>query len=329
MFTKFFCALLFGASLALGSMSSALAQAQPLSRIATIVLYDGPNFTGQSVTIEANQDGSNLVNLGFNDRASSMRVLGDWEVCRDINFGGQCTRYNRDSVLYGPWDNQISSVRILRPNTPTRPTVPGGSQQPVDAPRTGLRLFDGPGFFGQRYDAATDVSDLNRTGFNDRAESLAMARGEVWEVCMDSNYRSQCRTFSEPIANLGDYNFGNTISSMRRLRGGPTTPQRPVVPGGGGYNTQISGETRGEAGVGFFAIPRANGSAIDHCERSSGRSCGDTGADAICRSSGYREAAYYTVANARQYGGTTHVGDGAQCRGGNCGAVINLLCTSN
>jgi len=328
MFTKYFCALISGATLLAIVSGTSYAQTSSASRIAEITLYDGARFNGQSITIRAGEDGSNLVRLGFNDRTTSMRVTGNWEACRDINFGGECTRYSSDTVLYGPLDNQISSVRLLVPNTPTRPTVPGGGSQPVDAPRTGLRLFDGPGFFGQRYDAATDVSDLNRTGFNDRAESLAMARGEVWEVCMDSNYRSQCRTFSEPVANLGDYNFGNTISSMRRLRGGPTTPQRPVVPGGG-FNAQISGETRGEAGVGFFAIPRANGSAVDHCERSSGRACGDTGADAICRMSGYREAVYYTVANARQYGGTRHISDGAQCRGGNCGAVINLLCTSN
>lgn len=311
---------------------SAYAQPSQLSQRAQIELYDGPNYSGQRVTVRAGEDGSNLVSLGFNDRASSLRVTGDWEVCYHVNYGGQCRRFSMDAASLGNFDNQISSVRILVPNNPGRPTVP--PNLPPDAPRTGIRLYDGANYSGQRFDAATDETDLSRNGFNDRASSLVMARGESWEVCMDARFRSQCRTFSDAVANLADYGFDDRISSLRRVGGGPVTPGRPTVPpggGGGGGNglTQITGQTQGANGAGFFPIPRANGAAIDHCARSRDYNCGDSGADAICRMSGYREAIHYTLVDPRRYGGTVHIEDGIQCSGGNCRAIVDLLCTNN
>ncbi|WP_109261725.1 beta/gamma crystallin-related protein [Hyphobacterium indicum] len=317
-----FLAAFAAAFIALAITAEAMAQqTAPLSRRAQVVLYDGPNFTGRSVRIQAGEDGSNLTNLNFNDRASSMRVLGNWEVCEHVNFDGACQRFNSDVANLGGFNDRISSVRVLATiPPPSRPT-------PVLLPRSGLQLYDNAGYSGQTFDAGSDVNNLSNTGFNDRTGSLVMAENETWQVCSDANYRGLCRSFSEPVADLTAVGLNNNISSMRRI-GSPPIPGRPIVPPGGGL-TQLSGETRGENGVGFFAIPRANGSAIDHCERSLSQTCGDTGADAVCRMAGYREASYYSILPPSQYGGTVHVGDGTQCRGRNCGAIINLLCTSD
>ncbi|WP_394693704.1 beta/gamma crystallin-related protein [Hyphobacterium sp.] len=315
--------------------SIAGAQSPQASRIASIILWDGPNFTGRAVTVRVDQDGSNLVNLNFNDRASSIQVAGDWQVCEHVNYGGECRRFSGDAASLGSFDNRISSVRFLQASAPPqRPTVPPSGTRPVDAPRTGIRLFDSVGYFGDRYDAPTDVSNLRSSGFNDRASSLAIAAGEVWEVCVDANYGSRCQRLGSSIPDLSIFSLDNTISSMRRVGGGPTTPQRPQVPGNG-FDPQrpaflnVTGESRGEGGVLFFAVPRVNGSAVDHCANASMRTCGDSGADLICEIAGAREAAGYTVADPRQYGGTVHVESGTQCRGGNCGAIVNLLCSAN
>jgi len=324
-----------GLLLSVGAFSASAQTAQPLSRIASVVLFDGPNFTGRAITVEIGQDGSNLNRFNFNDRTSSIRVAGDWQVCEHANYGGSCRRFTGDVASLGGFDNQISSVRFVGAQTPNRPTVPPSNSGPANAPRTGLRLFDTVGYFGTSFDAPTDVSNLRSSGFNDRASSLALASGEVWEVCVDANYGSRCQRFDSSVADLSTDGMDNTISSMRRLAGGPTTPQRPQVPGNGFGNPQrpaivnVTGETPGVDGVLFFAIPRVNGSAVDHCSNSSLRTCGDSGADLVCQMAGARDAASYTIADPRRYGSTVHVDNGAQCRGNNCGAIVNLLCSAN
>jgi hypothetical protein len=320
-----YLAVLAAGFLALSIGAESLAQIEPLSRRAEIVLFDGPNFTGTNVTIRAGEDGSNLVNRRFNDRASSMRVLGTWEVCEHIRFEGTCRRFNGDVRNLGAFNDQISSVRVVSGNTgPSRPTIPA---LPNETPRSGVHLYDNPNFNGQRHDVPVDNSNLQRTGFNDRAGSLVVAPGETWQVCVDSNYRSLCRQFSDSVADLNAFGLNNNISSLRRV-GGPVTPGRPTVPPSNGF-TNLTGETEGVNGVGFFSIPRANGTVVDHCERSLSGTCGDTGADAVCRMAGYREATFYNILPASQFGGTVHIGDGTACRGRNCGAIVNLLCVSN
>jgi len=205
----------------LGIVGVAEAQTtQQLSIVPQITLYEHVNFRGQSITIRAGDDGSNLINYNFNDRVSSFRLSGGiWEVCTDINFGGECQRYNSDAPNVGSRNDLISSVRLLNQRPPTQRPVP-----------------------------------------------------------------------------------------------------RPM---------RITGETQGANGVGFFAVPRANGNAIDHCEISGTFTCGDSGADAVCRMSGYREAIHYSLVDPRRYGGATHVGDGAQCVTRNCRVIVDLLCTNN
>lgn len=209
--------------------AAAQAQTAQLSRIAQIELYDGPNYSGERVTVRVDQDGSNLVNLGFNDRASSVRVTGIWEVCEHINFGGTCTRIGMDAATLNRLDNRISSVRYV--------------------PQTG------------------------------------------------------------------------------------TTPPRPIVPpsgGGGNRPNRIDGGTQGVNSVMFFAMPRANGSPISQCEQQGRFDCNHSGANAICRVAGYREAVYYTLADPRRHGGTIHIADGSRCTTGEqCLAVVDLLCSNN
>jgi len=57
---------------------------------AQIILYEHEDFRGQS--IRGTDVVKNLRDSGFNDKASSIKVLsGTWEVCSDANFRGDCT----------------------------------------------------------------------------------------------------------------------------------------------------------------------------------------------------------------------------------------------
>jgi hypothetical protein len=65
------------------------AEAQPRGgRGPSATLFEGPNFTGRSVTVVG--DVSNLSNYGFNDRAQSLRLEGRWRLCEHSGFEGRC-----------------------------------------------------------------------------------------------------------------------------------------------------------------------------------------------------------------------------------------------
>jgi len=82
---------------------------------AEIVFYEQEGFQGRNFTT-ARQIG-NFERAGFNDRASSVAVLGErWEVCENARFEGRCVvlrpgRY--PSLAAMGLNDRISSVRIV------------------------------------------------------------------------------------------------------------------------------------------------------------------------------------------------------------------------
>lgn len=81
-----------------------------------------------------------------------------------------------------------------------------------------LTLFSGPGFHGRDLTLRSEAPDLRELGFNDRASSMIVRSGR-WEVCVDVNFRNECRVY-EP----GEYDnldrIGDAISSAREVGGG-------------------------------------------------------------------------------------------------------------
>src|SRR5512134_1695440 len=81
---------------------------------ASIVLYEGDNFTGRSYTVDMRM--GNLDRTPFNDRASSLVInTGTWQVCTDARFRGDCRTLGPGQypVLGGLLEDRISSVRLL------------------------------------------------------------------------------------------------------------------------------------------------------------------------------------------------------------------------
>jgi hypothetical protein len=79
-----------------------------------VVLYELPDFAGQSLVIERNETPS-LGWMGFRDRAASMRVEGGyWMMCTDVRFGGVCRTFGPgDYPRLGPdLDRHIASIRL-------------------------------------------------------------------------------------------------------------------------------------------------------------------------------------------------------------------------
>src|ERR1035437_1051861 len=80
-----------------------------------ITFFENEGFSGRSFTTE--EQISNFDRYGFNDRASSVEVLGGrWEVCEDVRFDGRCIvlrpgRYPSLSAM--GLTNRVSSVRTV------------------------------------------------------------------------------------------------------------------------------------------------------------------------------------------------------------------------
>lgn len=87
----------------------------PLPVASQITFYDQQNFQGRSFTTA--KEVGNLERFGFNDRASSVEVIGErWEACEDARFGGRCVvlrpgRYA--SMTSMGLNDRVSSVRAI------------------------------------------------------------------------------------------------------------------------------------------------------------------------------------------------------------------------
>ena len=118
----------------------------PLALIPQITFYEGDNFQGRSFNTE--NEVANFNQFGFNDRASSVVVLGaPWEVCSDSRFGGQCMvlrpgRY--PSLATMGMNDRLSSVRGMDPSERIDNRRMAPEPVPVyDSRRRGQeRLFD-------------------------------------------------------------------------------------------------------------------------------------------------------------------------------------------
>jgi hypothetical protein len=93
---------------------------RPAGLGARAVLFEGQNLTGRSLALN-NDVVDNLATVGFNDRASSLRVeRGYWIFCTDANFQGECRTFGPGDYPTLPWDlnNRISSGRRISGNYP-------------------------------------------------------------------------------------------------------------------------------------------------------------------------------------------------------------------
>ena len=93
-----------------------------------------------------------------------------------------------------------------------------------------VTLYEFEGLRGQVFTADRPISDLSRYGFNDRASSLVVQRGQ-WEVCEHMNFKGYC-TIVRPgqYPSLAAMGMNNKISSFRRVDGKPAQAYAPPPP---------------------------------------------------------------------------------------------------
>jgi hypothetical protein len=82
-----------------------------------------------------------------------------------------------------------------------------------------VTFFSSDGFRGQSFTADGNISNMERSGFNDRASS-AVVRDGNWQVCEDAGFEGRCAVLRPgEYPTLADMGLGNEISSVRPVEG--------------------------------------------------------------------------------------------------------------
>ena len=175
-------------------------------RRAALELFADGGQRGASAGVNSDRD--DLVDIRFNDRASSARVeYGYGQLCSDSNYRGSCRVFGPGSHDdLGSLNGRVSSARLVDPREENRPQNDEG-----------LVVLYGRAFLkGRGLQVNRDVSDLVHLNFNDQAESLAINEG-TWEVCTDSQFNGTCERMGPGKYEVLDTALDKRISSLRRL----------------------------------------------------------------------------------------------------------------
>jgi hypothetical protein len=194
---------------ALALVASAQAQAE-------IVLYEKDNYVGRQVRQYIQE--ANFDRLGFDDKASSVVVRsGNWQLCADADFRGQCITLNAGSypsLRQLGMNDRISSVRPANGNQDNNSWGGGwgGSNAAVS-------LYERTDYGGRTVDLQGSA-DLAGLGFSDKASSIIVRSGR-WDFCSDADFRGRCTTLGPgSYGNLRSVGLNDDIASFRPSGGG-------------------------------------------------------------------------------------------------------------
>lgn len=183
---------------------------------AEITFYEQEGFRGRTFT--ADKQIGNLERFGFNDRASSVVVLGDrWEVCEDVRFSGRC-------VILRP--GQYPSLAAM------------GLNDRVSSMR---ELSRDARFDENRYAPAPVPAYDNRRRKNERLHEAQVTSSRA----VVATPEQRCWVEQEQVQNLGGYNVPAAI--IGGVIGGVLGHQ---IGGGRGNDIATIGGVVGGAAVG-------------------------------------------------------------------------------
>ena len=80
-----------------------------------------------------------------------------------------------------------------------------------------VTFYSRDGFRGESFTADREIGNMERTGFNDRAQS-AVVQGGSWQVCEDARFEGRCSVLQPgEYPSLSDMGLGREISSVRAV----------------------------------------------------------------------------------------------------------------
>ncbi len=166
-----------------------------------IRVYDGPDFDGASETFES---AVRALPGNWNDRISSVRVEGAWELCDGANFR-DCVRIDDDTSDLSRirLDDRVSSLRPVGDDDDDDNWAGGGT-----GGRNSITVYDGS--------SETFESDVRALpgNWNDRISSVRVEG--TWELCDGSNFQD-CTTVDRDAPDLGRMRLNDRVSSLRSV----------------------------------------------------------------------------------------------------------------
>ena len=204
--------------------------------MADVTFYENDNYGGRAFTVHDPID--NFQRIGFNDRASSVVVSGrPWEVCDDAGFRGHCYVLrpgNYPSLSSMGLNDRVSSAREVDRNG----NIPDDRWAPPPLPGQ-VTFYERDNFRGRSFSTSSDLGDLRRAGFNDRASSVTVV-GESWQACDDAGFSGHC-VFLRPgnYPSLAAMGMNDSVSSVRMV-----PPGMPVANSGWAPNAPPAYDAR-------------------------------------------------------------------------------------
>ena len=151
-------------------------------------LYEHTKYQGSTRTFD--QATSNLVGHGFNDKASSAKVVGrPWIFYQAVDFKGNAQVVKPgDYPTYSSWGGADDVLSSLRP-------LPSKSEG--DAV---IAIFEGVNYGGRMLVLTSSEANFLSHSFNDIASSLIVVKG-TWTVYKQVNY----------VESIGTYTAGSYV----------------------------------------------------------------------------------------------------------------------
>jgi hypothetical protein len=175
-----------------------------------------------------------LSSRAFNDSAQSIIVrAGQWELCSDGGYSGQCLRFGPGRYALPPvLRNRLSSLRPIgggRPGEPDRPDRPDrpdghGDRGPWPGATAAIVFYENADFGGRRLPLAGAAPSFGPLGFNDRASAVEVFRGR-WQLCQHADYQGACVVLGPGRYALNG-RMHDEVSSARPLFGRDERPMR-------------------------------------------------------------------------------------------------------
>lgn len=102
-----------------------------------LVLFEGDNFGGRSISLDRDTASLHTEALEFGDSAWSIAAQGRWLLCEHVDFDGECRIFEGDHAVLDTFGGTISSARYLGPGAESRVLAEGGGagRRPDEAGR--------------------------------------------------------------------------------------------------------------------------------------------------------------------------------------------------
>jgi hypothetical protein len=186
-----------------------------------VILYEHAEYEGKSVTITGDVRNLKAENYKFNDKASSLKLIGgatQVAVFEHENFLGKCQTFTRNvpslrNTTIG--NDRISSVRV---NQSCMSGQEVSRPDPYARVERGVVLYEHDSYQGLSIKLVGEIKDLKdgMYNFNDMASSLKLlgnvSKVAVWE---DANFIGKCETILRDTSSLGATTVGNDkVSSL-------------------------------------------------------------------------------------------------------------------